>query len=149
MTNEDAMGDGVLGFAYHNVDYDIGNEQSIKDWLARVVNDEGRSQGDITIVFCMDKYLLEKNVKYLKTNTLTDVLAFDYSVGDIVSGDIFISVERIKENAKLYEVSEVNEACRVMVHGLLHLIGYKDKSDSDKAEMRQKEDYYLSLHPFL
>ena len=143
------MENGVLSFVYHNVDFQIENEGSIRGWLKKVVDDEGKSCGDLTIVFCTDKFLLKKNIKYLKTNTLTDIIAFDYCDGKIISGDLFISVERVKENAKTHHVSEVNETCRVMVHGLLHLIGYKDKNANDQTEMRQKEDYYLSLHPFL
>jgi rRNA maturation RNase YbeY len=143
------MENGFLSFAYHNVDFQIEDEETVGRWLRKVVNEEGKSFGDLAIVFCTDKSLLKKNVKYLKTNTLTDIIAFDYCEGEIISGDIFISVERVKENAKIYEVSEENEACRVMVHGMLHLIGYKDKNAADKTEMRRKEDYYLSLHPFL
>ena len=128
--------------------YRLLNKRLIKRWLQRTIANEGKLLQDVNIVFCNDEELLEKNVKYLKHNTLTDIITFDYSIGDKLSGEIFISVERVKENALTLNVNFKDELCRVMVHGILHLVGYKDKSKHEKMEMRIKEDYYLSLRNF-
>ena len=128
--------------------YRLLNKRLIKSWLQLAVANEGKILQDVNIVFCNDEELLEKNVKYLKHNTLTDIITFDYSIGDKLSGEIFISVERVKENALTLNVNFKDELCRVMVHGILHLVGYKDKSKLEKMEMRIKEDYYLSLRNF-
>ena len=128
--------------------YRLLNKRLIKKWLQLAVANEGKILQDVNIVFCNDEELLEKNVKYLKHNTLTDIITFDYSIGDKLSGEIFISVERVKENALTLNVNFKDELCRVMVHGILHLVGYKDKSKLEKMEMRIKEDYYLSLRNF-
>ena len=128
--------------------YRLLNKRLIKRWLQLAVANEGKILQDVNIVFCNDEELLEKNVKYLKHNTLTDIITFDYSIGDKLSGEIFISVERVKENALTLNVNFKDELCRVIVHGILHLVGYKDKSKLEKMEMRIKEDYYLSLRNF-
>jgi len=128
--------------------YRLLNKRQIKRWLQLAVANEGKILQDVNIVFCNDEELLEKNVKYLKHNTLTDIITFDYSIGDKLSGEIFISVERVKENALTLNVNFMDELCRVIVHGILHLVGYKDKSKHEKMEMRIKEDYYLSLRNF-
>ncbi len=128
--------------------YRLLNKRLIKRWLQLAVANEGKILQDVNIVFCNDEELLEKNVKYLKHNTLTDIITFDYSIGDKLSGEIFVSVERVKENALTLNVNFKDELCRVMVHGILHLVGYKDKSKHEKMEMRIKEDYYLSLRNF-
>jgi rRNA maturation RNase YbeY len=107
---------------------------------------EGRDPGSVTFIYCSDVYLREINRKYLKTNSITDVISFEYNEDGIVSGDIFISVDRVRENASYYKIPLQTELRRVMVHGLLHLIGYRDKTDKDKSAMTEKEDLYLSLH---
>ncbi len=117
-------------------------------WLEKAIISEGSKLGDINYIFCDDAYLLEKNIKYLKHNTLTDIISFDYSVGNVISGDIFISIERVIENAKLFQADFKDELHRVMVHGVLHYCGYHDKTKQEKAQMRAKEDYYLSLRGF-
>ena len=101
--------------------------------------------GEINYVFCDDAYLNNINVKYLQHDTFTDVISFDYSVGKIINGDIFISVERVKENALKYNVTFVNEILRVMIHGVLHYLGYKDKTEKQTLSMRVKEDECISL----
>jgi len=126
----------------------ISDEERIKCWIAEVIQSEKYNFEDINYIFCDDAYLLEKNIKYLKHNTLTDIISFDYSFGKKISGDIFISVERVKENATIYNTTFTDELHRVMVHGILHFCGYKDKTDLEKNEMRAKEDYYLSLRDF-
>ena len=117
----------------------------LSKWLEQVVIQE-KILGEIVCVFCDDKYLLEKNIKYLNHDYLTDVITFDYCENRIVSGDILISVERVRENGKSYNVSFFTEIKRVIVHGLLHLLGYDDKTNSSKQEMTEKEDFYLNLY---
>ena len=115
-----------------------------KKWIEGIVLSENKSLGNIVFVFCNDQFLLEKNIKYLNHNTLTDVISFDYSTKNKIHGDILISIERVKENARLYNQKFSTELNRVMAHGLLHLLGYKDKSEEDAKIMRSKENYYLS-----
>ena len=113
-------------------------------WIKKIISSEKKILGRIVFVFCNDAYLLTKNIQFLNHNTLTDVITFDYCNGRKISGDILISLERIKENSKIYNVTFLNELDRVMAHGLLHLLGYKDKSEEDAKIMRSKENYYLS-----
>jgi len=137
--------DSNIYFYKEEVKFNLQSTAHLKDWLGQVLNNEKKSLGEISFIFCTDKYLLKKNVKYLKTNTLTDVIAFDYGDRNLVSGDVFISFERVKENAETYNVSVSHELRRVMVHGLLHLLGFSDKTKSGKSKMTLKEDLYLSL----
>ena len=129
-------------------DFKLDLEQSLSDWISFVIHQEDKEPGEINYIFCDDDYLLDINIKELKHNTLTDIISFEYSVGDIVSGDIFISTERVAENATLFDCAFVDELHRVMIHGVLHYCGYKDKTDEEKKIMRSKEDYYLSLRTF-
>ena len=115
------------------------------DWLKKIIASEKKQLGDIVFVFCSDAYLLEKNIEFLKHNTLTDVITFDYCKNDEISGDILISLDRVKENSKIFKVNFFNELDRVMVHGLLHLLGYKDKTKKDSKLMKSKENFYLSI----
>ena len=114
------------------------------EWIKRVVNSEKKIVGDIIFVFCNDDYLLEKNIQFLKHNTLTDVITFDYCNDKKVSGDILISIDRVIENSELFNVTFLKELDRVMVHGLLHLLGYKDKTKNDSKLMKLKEDFYIN-----
>ena len=115
-----------------------------KKWIKKVVVSEEKIVGDIVFVFCNDDYLLEKNIFFLKHNTLTDVITFNYCEDKKISGDILISIDRVIENAKLFNVTFSNELDRVMVHGLLHLLGYNDKTKKDSKLMRIKEDFYIN-----
>ena len=128
--------------------FELNKQNELSAWLQFVIEHEKFNLGEITYIFCDDKYLLKKNIKYLKHNTLTDIISFDYTVGDTLSGDIFISIERVEENAKDFNIPFIDELHRVMVHGVLHYCGYKDKLIAEKDEMRSKEDYYLSLRTF-
>ena len=128
--------------------FELKQKNNISAWILSVIKNESFVLGDVNYIFCDDKYLLEKNIKYLKHNTLTDIISFDYTEGDIISGDIYISVERVEENAKELSIPFLDELHRVMVHGILHYCGYKDKLKSEINEMRSKEDYYLSLRTF-
>jgi rRNA maturation RNase YbeY len=134
----------MISFNYET-DFELPYEQEYSLWISKVISSEGRKEGEINYIFCDDLYLLEINQKYLGHDTFTDIISFDYSVGKELHGDIYISVERVKENAKEFEVDFKEEIRRVMVHGILHYCGYKDKSDKDKMLMRSKEDGYINL----
>lgn len=116
-----------------------------RDWVKKIITSENKKLGDIVFIFCNDTYLLEKNIEFLNHDTLTDVITFDYCEKDKINGDIFISIDRIQENAKFFEVTFLNELHRVMAHGLLHLLGYKDKTQEDATIMKSKENFYLSI----
>lgn len=126
-------------------EYQLDTEYIYTNWLNQIVLSENRIVGDLSYIFCNDSYLLELNQKYLQHDTYTDIITFDYSEGEVLSGDIFISVERIKENAIKYNVLFEEELRRVMSHGILHLSGYEDKKDKDKIIMRTKEDEKMML----
>ena len=136
-----------ISFCKEGLQYRVQSQGQVVKWLSMVAKEEGKAFGGLSIILCTDSYLVKINHKYLKTNTLTDVIAFDYGDSKTISGDIFISLDRVRENAKKFNVSVTNELRRVMVHGTLHLIGFSDKTKAGKAEMTQKEDLYLSLFP--
>ena len=118
---------------------------SHKIWLQQVIRQEGKVPGDISYIFCDDDYMLERNTEFLNHDTYTDIITFDQCVGDVVSGSILISVDRVVENANKFGKSFENEFLRVLVHGTLHLCGYKDKSDEEAKLMRQKENEALAI----
>jgi rRNA maturation RNase YbeY len=122
----------------------IQNQEQLCEWVSYAITSEGCNEGEINYVFCNDEYLHKLNVEFLQHDTLTDIISFDYSVGKELHGDVFISIERVKENAQELGVNFYLELHRVMIHGILHYCGYKDKKEKDKTEMRQKEDFYLS-----
>jgi len=133
----------MIDFQYIENDT-LSNTEALNLWLNRVITEEKMEIGELVYVLCNDEYLLKKNIQFLKHNTLTDVITFDYSGDKIISGDILISTERVVENAKIFNVNYLTELHRVMVHGLLHLLGYKDKIEKDANTMREKENYYLN-----
>lgn len=112
-------------------------------WLKFVAHSEARRLGDISIIFCSDQYILDVNRKYLNHDYFTDIITFDYCEGDLLSGDLFISIDSVRENAAFYGTAFENELNRVIVHGVLHLIGYDDHTEEEIAQMRSKEDFYL------
>ena len=112
-------------------------------WLRMVAESEIKKIGDIAIIFCSDNYILDVNMRYLQHDYFTDIITFDYCEGSRLSGDLFISIDSVRENAIQYGAEFEEELCRVMVHGLLHLIGYDDHTEEDQKVMRQKENYYL------
>ncbi len=128
--------------------FELTNEASVAAWIETVIRQEEKKQGEVNYIFCDDVFLHEMNVKYLKHNELTDIISFDYAMGALISGDIFISVERVRENALEFNARFEDELHRVIVHGVLHFCGYKDKTEVQKKQMRAKEDYYLSLRTF-
>ena len=125
--------------------FELPNEIQTQEWIQKVVADNGFEIGEINYVFCDDNYLHKLNVEFLNHDTLTDIISFDNTLGKLISGDIFISIERVEENAKDFKVSFENELHRVMIHGVLHYMGFKDKSDDDKIEMRNAENQALSI----
>ena len=115
------------------------------NWIKDTIRLEGKVTGNISFIFCSDDYLLEVNKKYLTHDYFTDIITFDYVEHGLISGDIFISIDRVKENAIQFSTTVENELNRVLVHGVLHLLGYKDKIKKDKALMTFKENYYLNV----
>ena len=138
----------LVSFHSEQTDYSISNETIISDWLVSVCKNEGKTLNEISIILCSDDYLLEVNRKHLNHDYYTDVITFDYTEGSRVSGDIFISIDRVEENAQSFGIEMVDELHRIIVHGTLHLLGYTDKTISAKEEMTSKEDFYLSLRSF-
>jgi len=122
----------------------INNSKAISLWLIDVAKKEGKEIGELVYVLCKDNYLLKKNIQFLNHNTLTDVITFDYCKEGLINGDILISTERVEENSREFNVDYLTELQRVMVHGLLHLLGYKDKSEEDVKIIREKENFYLN-----
>jgi len=133
----------MIDFQYIENDK-LSNTEDINLWLNSVITEENMVIGELVYVLCNDEYLLKKNIQFLNHNNLTDVITFDYSGDKIISGDILISTERVVENSKIFNVNYLTELNRVMVHGLLHLLGYKDKNEQDANTMREKENYYLN-----
>ena len=134
----------MISFNYET-DFELTNESAIESWIGRIIASEQKSEGEISYVFCDDDYLLELNQQYLQHDTLTDIISFDYSLGNELSGDIFISIERVRENAEIFNQSFENELLRVVSHGVLHYCGYKDKSEADEQLMRQKENEKIAM----
>ena len=134
----------MISFNYES-DFELDNETAYAEWLSKVIISENKKEGDINYIFCDDEYLHKINVEYLQHDTLTDIISFDYSVGSELHGDIFVSIERVQDNAKDFNVSFEDELKRVLVHGVLHYCGYKDKSEADEVLMRQKEEEKMQL----
>lgn len=134
----------MISFNYES-DFELDNEDAYSNWLSNVILSENKKEGEINYIFCDDEYLHKINVEYLQHDTLTDIISFDYSGGNELNGDIFVSIERVEDNAKDFNVSFEEELRRVLVHGVLHYCGYKDKSESDEALMRQKEEEKMKL----
>lgn len=132
-------------FFHSECDFNLSDQNKRLEWIMESVIKESKRVGEINFVFCTDEYLLEKNIQFLGHDTYTDIITFDYCVDDILNGDMFISVERIVENAEQFGVGFENELDRLLIHGILHLAGYQDKSKEGAKIMREKEDFYLSL----
>lgn len=132
----------MINFNYET-DFFLKNEDAISSWILNTVSLETYKLEEINYVFCDDAYLHKLNVEFLNHDTLTDIISFDYSIGKLIQGDIFISIERVKDNAKDFSVSLEEELNRVIIHGVLHYCGYKDKTDVDAKIMRDKENHYL------
>ncbi len=134
----------MISFNYET-DFELENEAQYEDWISRIIESEGFDEGEINYIFCDDEYLHKINVEYLDHDTLTDIISFDYTVGNLIQGDIFVSIERVKDNANDFNVSFDEELKRVLSHGVLHYCGYKDKSPEDEALMRSKEEEKMQM----
>jgi rRNA maturation RNase YbeY len=134
----------MISFNYET-DFELDNKEQYEDWISRIIESEGFDEGEINYIFCDDEYLHKINVEYLDHDTLTDIISFDYTVGNLIQGDIFVSIERVQDNASDFNVSFEEELKRVLSHGVLHYCGYKDKSPKDEALMRSKEDEKMQM----
>lgn len=133
----------MINIFYEDIDELALDFDFFESWLANVCLSEQKNLAEVNLIFCSDEYLLEMNNQYLQHDYYTDIITFDYCEGDLIIGDLFISVDRVKDNAVLNKVEFSNELNRVVVHGVLHLCGFKDKSDDEEKLMRSKEDFYL------
>ena len=139
----------MIRYFQEDIRFELKQKMLNNRWLKMVAGSEMRRLGAINIIFCSDNYILDVNMKYLQHDYFTDIITFDYSEKDVLSGDLFISIDSVRENAQFYGTEFADELNRVMVHGVLHLIGYDDHSDADIAVMRQKENYYLEMRASL
>ena len=138
------MSKASINFFTEDTNYTLKNKRKLKAWITSVITAEGYTLQELNFILCSDEYLLRINQDYLDHDTYTDVITFDNSETlKTIVGDIFISIERVQENAKEIKVSTMDELCRVMIHGTLHLLGYKDKTKTAKISMTAKEDHYL------
>lgn len=131
-------------FYFEDIDPISIHENILSLQLNSLIKKELKEVGDITVIFCSDEYLLEMNKEYLNHDYYTDIITFDYVEGNVISGDLFISVDRVRDNAVQFDSTLLKELYRVVFHGTLHLVGYKDKTEDEKVVMRSKEDFYLS-----
>lgn len=132
-------------FTTEEVEFTLPEQEKIEEWISTVVKRRGKRVGEIGYLFCDDKYLINVNREYLNHETYTDIITFDYVAGNIISGDIFISIERVAENAKTFGVPFEQELRRVIIHGVLHLLGQDDKSDEEAKAMRNQEEESLEI----
>lgn len=133
-----------INFINNDISFLLRNKKKTREWINNAVHEEDKYTGTLSYIFCSDEYLLSINEMYLKSDYLTDIISFDYTEDKIISGDMLISIDRVKENAKIYKTTFQKELMRVMIHGILHLCGYKDKTEKEKKCMKEKEDYYLN-----
>ncbi len=138
----------MLTYCFEDTPFTLDHSEELNPWIEALIQEEGHELAELSYIFCSDDYLLEINKTYLQHDYYTDVITFDHSEEDhLVEGDIFISVERVHENSQNFQEEFWQELYRVMAHGVLHLLGYQDKSKQDTQTMRAKEDYYLSKAP--
>lgn len=134
----------MITFNYET-EFEISNESILENWVDTIISNSGCETGELNFIFCDDEYLHKLNVEFLNHDTFTDVISFDNTLGKLISGDIFISVERVRENAKEYNATFEDELHRVMIHGVFHFLGFKDKSSVDEKIMRIQENNALSI----
>lgn len=123
--------------------FNLKQRKLLKNWIIAAIENEKKIVGEINFIFTSDKYLIKINKEYLSHNYYTDIVTFNYCQENLINGDIFISIDTVKNNSKRFSVTYLNELHRVMIHGVLHLIGYDDQNEDQKAEMREKENFYL------
>ncbi len=133
----------MISFFSENIAFDLPQKRRVKHWLKTSVENEGKRVGVVSVIFCSDEYLLQKNRLYLRHDYYTDVITFDYTEGNAIAGDIFISIDTVRVNAETYKEPFERELLRVIVHGMLHLCGYNDQTRAQQKQMREKEDFYL------
>lgn len=134
----------MISFNYE-LDFSLHNEDAFSSWISSVIVSENKKEGDINYIFCDDEYILEINKQYLNHDYYTDIISFDYSVGNELHGDVFVSIDRIRENAVDFKVPFEDELKRVIIHGVLHYCGYKDKTSEEEVLMRVKEDEKIAM----
>ena len=135
----------MISYFTEGVKFELKGKLLNNRWLKMVVESEVKRMGDLSIIFCSDPYILDVNLRYLQHDYFTDIITFDYCEGDKISGDLFISIDSVRENALFYGATFEDELDRVMVHGVLHLLGYDDYTPEEVAEMRAKENYYVNI----
>lgn len=138
------MEKGEINFFSEN-DFVLENEQAYREWIEKSIESENKFIGDISFIFCDDEYLHKINLEYLSHDTYTDIISFDNTIGNTLQGDIFISTERVSENADSFNTDFKEELKRVIIHGILHFCGFKDKTERDKELMRRKEEEKMEL----
>ena len=136
-------------YFYFENDFKLQNSKELLLWISNIIKAEGFEEGEISFIFCNDDYLHKLNVDFLNHDTLTDIISFDNSIGKQLHGDVYISTERVRDNAKSYKTLFLDELHRVIIHGILHFCGFKDKSEEDITKMRDKEEQALSLRNFV
>lgn len=139
----------MISYYFQDTDFKFRDRRKTNEWLKLAAESEIRRIGNISIIFCSDNYVLDINQKYLQHDYFTDIITFDYCEGDRLSGDLFISVDSVRENSVEFGTEFKDELNRVIIHGLLHLVGYDDHTETDIKLMRSKENYYLSLRELL
>jgi len=130
---------------YKNVKFRLRKTREIKNWIVQVIRSEEKEPGDLSFIFASDKYIKEINKEFLNHNYNTDVIAFDYKKGNVINGEIYLGINKIRKNAVQYKNTILNEVLRVMVHGVLHIIGYDDKTEIEEKKMKKMEDIYLEI----
>ena len=135
----------MVRYFNEDISFEFKNKRLNNSWFRMVCESEVKKLGDVNVIFCSDNYILDINLKYLGHDYFTDIITFDYCEKNLISGDLFISIDSVRENAVFYGTEFEDELCRVLVHGILHLVGYDDHSESDIAVMRAKENYYLDI----
>ena len=135
----------MISYFTEDIKFELKGKLLNNRWLKMVVGSEVKKMGDLSIIFCSDPYILDINLRYLQHDYFTDIITFDYCEGDTVSGDLFISIDSVRENALFYGASFEDELDRVMVHGVLHLLGYDDHTPEEQAVMRARENYYVNI----
>lgn len=135
----------MIDFYNEDIDFQLENQQEVRAWIVKVIRHFKKEEGDLSYIFCSDKYQLEINKSYLNHHYFTDIITFNYNEGNTIAGDIFISIDTVRANADEYKVTFEMELKRVMIHGILHLIGFNDKTDDQQEEMTRKEDEALNM----
>jgi len=134
---------------YSENDFKLQNAKELSAWISGIIGEEGFEEGEISYIFCNDDYLHKINVEFLSHDTLTDIISFDNSIGGQIHGDVYISTERVQDNAENYNALFIDELHRVIIHGVLHYCGYKDKLEEDATKMRNKEEQALGMRKFI